>query len=131
MPDSELLQIAAIDAIANIEDRANAFLRLRDLVLAKSGIVTTSLKDLALPSVTIPLTYAVAYPAASMVNSISQSAPESIFEGFNYLTLVLSNWIVQWGGWFMLSITLGLSIVIWSLPRWTGRFRLIADNWPQ
>lgn len=130
VPMSDLMQIAAIDATAKEEQQAAGFRRLASIVLQKHEMVWEIIKKMVMPIASIPVTYAVAYPSAKMVNSLAEKAPPEMWHGLNYVTLLLSNWILDYGVVAMLVMILCGIGVAWVLPNVTGNFRVRLDNMP-
>lgn len=130
VPASDLMQLAAIDATAKEEQQAAGFRRLADIVLKKNEMMWDVIQKMAMPIASIPITYAVAYPAAKMVNSLEPKAPPELWTGLNLVTLVLSNWILDYGVLAMgFIVALGFATA-WALPNITGNMRLKVDNTP-
>jgi len=73
---------------------------------------------------------AICLVTANIIASIAQSAPPSVWVGFNgfvkdLASLINSQWAVMLGT--LVALT---AITVYSLPRWIGKFRLKADKLP-
>lgn len=130
VPGSDLMQIAAIDATSKEDQQAAGFRRLADVILQKSEMVWEVLKKMAMPILSVPVTYLVAYPSAKMINAIYEQSPPEIWKGLNWLSLVLSNWILDYG-LIAMAVLLVLGIALaFALPNVTGPVRVHLDNVP-
>lgn len=130
VPVADLMQLAAIDATAKEEQQAAGFRRLASIVLQKHEMLWDVLKKMLTPILSIPITYAVAYPAAKMVNSLYSKTPPEMWHGLNYVTLMLSNWILDDGVVGMGVMAACAVGIAWALPNVTGKVRLKLDNMP-
>lgn len=105
-----------------------AAVRLQTRML--SLMATYSAAPVAIGAICIVLIAVV----ADVLQSIDKSTPvyvrELVWGGFNALAKTITDVALQWGGVACVAIaTLGAA-ALWSLPRWTGAWRLRVDGWP-
>lgn len=132
MPERDAMMIGAVEHAGTRKAQALEALavatelqaQMRQAVLAQS--VT--------PLLIAPVCLIMISVVSDVILSIDRSTPvyvrDLIWTGFNGLAKQIADFATAHGGSAVAGLGLFLALAVWSLPRWTGRWRLRADKWP-
>lgn len=131
LPHSDRMLLAAVH---QAPDKAAALEALARAVEQQAAMRRELWRAAALPALIAPICIALITIIAQVIVSIDDSAPAVIrprlWTGFNGLARNLAEFSLRSGP---VVLVLGATLVVLltvSLPRWTGRMRLAADNLP-
>ena len=127
-PASDMMLLSAVDDAT--DGKAEALERAADAVDFQIRSFRTLMVSLATPAIALPLVGALCIITSEIIASIARDAPSSVWVGFNGLVRLIAEFInAHWGKVF-LAILASVVLIIWQLPRWTGSYRVKADNLP-
>lgn len=127
-PASDMMLLSAVDDAT--EGKAEALERAAEAVDFQIRSFKTLMISLATPAIALPLVGALCIITSEIIASIARDAPPSVWVGFNGLVRLIAEFInAHWGKVF-LGIVAAVVFIIWQLPRWTGPYRVKADNLP-
>lgn len=95
-----------------------------NLARAVRGAVVPSLIQIVL------LFAVIAVVALFIAPELRKVAPPSMWPPVTAFYFGMNDFIIAWGGWFVLGLVAFLAVAFWSFPRWTGSYRLMADRLP-
>ena len=127
-PASDMMLLSAVDDAT--EGKAEALERAAEAVDFQIRSFKTLMISLATPAIALPLVGALCIITSEIIASIARDAPPSVWVGFNGHVRLIAEFInAHWGKVF-LGIVAAVVFIIWQLPRWTGPYRVKADNLP-
>ena len=131
VPRSDAMLLAAVDRAA---DKPQALRALADAIDKQQQMVRLMLSYSALPTITIPICYALISLLGKVILVIDEATPvyaqDALWEGMNGWARVIAMFAQAWGAQTLLALGLVLGAVLWSLPRWRGASRLRVEAWP-
>jgi type II secretory pathway component PulF len=131
VPRSDAMLLTAVDRAA---DKPQALRALADAIDKQQQMVRLMLSYSALPTITIPICYALISLLGKVILVIDEATPvyaqDALWEGMNGWARVIAMFAQAWGAQTLLALGLGLGAVLWSLPRWRGASRLRVEAWP-
>lgn len=87
-------------------------------------------KEMVPPIVAVPCVGALCLIIADIVQGIARDAPPGVWDGFNgfvrWLSEVINSYALFIGG----GIAVGITVLLYLLPRWTGQWRYKAEGLP-
>ena len=131
VPRSDAMLLAAVDRAA---DKPQALRALADAIDKQQQMLRLMLSYSALPTITIPICYALISLLGKVILVIDEATPvyaqDALWEGMNGWARVIAMFAQAWGAQTLLALGLVLGAVLWSLPRWRGASRLRVEAWP-
>lgn len=131
MPQSDRMLLAAVH---QAPDKASALEALARAIEQQSVMRRELWRAAALPALIAPICIALIAIIAQVIVSIDESAPAVIrprlWSGFNGMARDLAEFSLHRGPLLLILGLGGVVLLATSLPRWTGRARLVADNLP-
>jgi type II secretory pathway component PulF len=131
VPRSDALLLAAVDRAA---DKSQALLALADAIDRQRQMQRVLVSSAALPAITIPICFALIALLGRVILVVDQSTPEyareALWEGVNGWARVVATFSEDWGPQVLLLVTALQALVLWTLPRWRGAWRLRVESWP-
>lgn len=127
VPKSDLMLLRAVDD-ASAGRKVEALHAVVKAIEFQQRSIKTVLIQLGMPAIIVPGVGALSYVLALTVQQISTSSPPEVWEGFNGFVKWLALFLLHNGLWVMLGTAVFIAVFIWSLPRWTGKWRLKADD---
>ncbi len=127
-------EVMLIDAgqTAGAAGLARGFARAAELMERQRGIRSLLWKELSYPLTLMALAagFLIMIATSLMPRFAALSDPET-WEGAGAMLYAASSFIASWkGAALALVLALTASACAWSLPRWTGRLRMLADRLP-
>jgi type II secretory pathway component PulF len=131
VPRSDAMLLTAVDRAA---DKPQALRALADAIDKQQQMLRLMLSYSALPTITIPICYALISLLGKVILVIDEATPvyaqDALWEGMNGWARVIAMFAQAWGAQTLLALGLVLGAVLWSLPRWRGASRLRVEAWP-
>jgi type II secretory pathway component PulF len=131
VPRSDAMLLTAVDRAA---DKPQALRALADAIDKQQRMVHLMLSYSALPTITIPICYALISLLGKVILVIDEATPvyaqAALWEGMNGWARAIAMFAQIWGAQTLLALGLALGAVLWSLPRWRGASRLRVEAWP-
>jgi type II secretory pathway component PulF len=131
VPRSDAMLLTAVDRAA---DKPQALRALADAIDKQQQMVRLMLSYSALPTITVPICYALISLLGKVILVIDEATPvyaqDALWEGMNGWARVIAMFAQAWGAQTLLALGLALGVVLWSLPRWRGASRLRVEAWP-
>lgn len=131
VPRSDAMLLTAVDRAA---DKPQALRALADAIDKQQQMVRLMLSYSALPTITVPICYALISLLGKVILVIDEATPvyaqDALWEGMNGWARVIAMFAQAWGAQTLLALGLALGAVLWSLPRWRGASRLRVEAWP-
>ena len=131
VPRSDAMLLTAVDRAA---DKPQALRALADAIDKQQQMLRLMLAYSALPTLTIPICYALIALLGRVMLVIDQATPvyaqDALWDGMNGWARAIAAFAQAWGTQTLLALGLGLGAVLWSLPRWRGAARLRVEPWP-
>jgi len=131
VPRSDAMLLTAVDRAA---DKPQALRALAEAIDKQQQMVRLMLSYSALPTITIPICYALISLLGKVILVIDEATPvyaqDALWEGMNGWARVIAMFAQAWGAQTLLALGLALGAVLWSLPRWRGASRLRVEAWP-
>jgi type II secretory pathway component PulF len=131
VPRSDAMLLTAVDRAAG---KPQALRALADAVDKQQQMLRLMLSHSALPTVTIPICYALISLLGKVILVIDDATPiyarEALWEGMNGWARAIAAFAEAWGAQASIALGLALVAVLWSLPRWRGASRLRVEGWP-
>ncbi len=131
VPRSDAMLLAAVDRAA---DKPQALRALADAIDKQQQMLRLMLSYSALPTITIPICYALIALLGKVILVIDDATPvyarEALWEGMNGWARAIATFAEAWGAQTSIALGLALVAVLWSLPRWRGASRLRVEGWP-
>jgi len=131
VPRSDAMLLTAVDRAA---DKPQALRALAEAIDKQQQMVRLMLSYSALPTITIPICYALISLLGKVILVIDEATPvyaqDALWEGMNGWARVIAMFAQAWGAQTLLALGLVLGAVLWSLPRWRGASRLRVEAWP-
>ncbi len=131
VPRSDAMLLTAVDRAA---DKPQALRALADAIDKQQQMLRLMLSYSALPTITIPICYALISLLGKVILVIDEATPvyaqDALWEGMNGWARVIAMFAQAWGAQTLLALGLALGAVLWSLPRWRGASRLRVEAWP-
>ena len=131
VPRSDAMLLAAVDRAA---DKPQALRALADAIDKQQQMLRLMLSYSALPTMTIPICYALIALLGKVILVIDDATPvyaqDALWEGMNGWAKVIAIFAQAWGAQTLAVLGVALAAVLWSLPRWRGPFRLRVEAWP-
>lgn len=126
-PASDRMLLAAVDDAekkpAALESAADAIdFQVRSLKILAS--------NLAVPAISLPVVGVICLVSADIIALIVKSAPPAIWVGFNGGVRFVAEVVNDYWIHVLVALVVLVASFVSSLPRWTGRIRLKADNLP-
>lgn len=124
----ESMLIAAGEQSGTVENSLRAAMRVMEAAKEIKGAV---FKGVAYPLVLVCVAFIVLYIFGfKVVPEFTKIVPAEKFHGLAAVLIGLSNfsrkWMFETAG-LVMALTVGF---VWSLPRWDGRLRILADRYP-
>lgn len=126
VPRGDLMLLGAVDDSVN--RKVEALLAVVKAIEFQNRSLKTLAFNLAMPAIIVPGVAILSYVMALTVKQIGNTAPPGVWEGFNGFVRWLSIFLLDNGLWVTLGVIALVSLFVYSLPRWTGNWRLKADN---
>lgn len=130
IPESDRMQIEAIDAKPDVREQAEGFRRLAVMTELRKGMLQGVWEKMATPLILIPLTYITALPTAQMITELTRDQDPSTITGMKLAGLLLGNFVVNYGVASLTLLGTALVALIYIFPNGTGRWRLRFDTIP-
>lgn len=131
VPAADRMMLASVGRAV---DKAAAFDALADAVSLQQRMRSVVLGQAVLPAAILVVSSIMIAIVARVLQSIDKSTPiyvrDEVWAGFNGLAKALADYSLNHGVASLLVITAGMALVLWSLPRWRGTWRLRADRLP-
>ncbi len=131
VPRSDAMLLTAVDRAA---DKPQALRALADAVDKQQQMLRLMLSYSALPTITIPICYALIALLGKVILVIDDATPvyarEALWEGMNGWARAIATFAEAWGAQTSIALGLALVAVLWSLPCWRGASRLRVEGWP-
>lgn len=131
MPRGDAMMLVGVDRADNKSEALNAMADAVDKQMAMKKVV---LGYSVLPVIMAPLCYALIMLLSQVILAIEKVTPpiarEALWEGTNGWAKVIAEVTQQYGLLMLGSLTVLLIAAVWSLPRWRGRGRLVAESLP-
>ena len=131
VPRSDAMLLTAVDRAA---DKPQALRALAEAIDKQQQMVRLMLSYSALPTITIPICYALISLLGKVILVIDEATPvyaqDALWEGMNGWARVIAMFAQAWGAQTLLALGLALGAVLWSLPRWRGASRMRVEAWP-
>jgi hypothetical protein len=130
-PAGDALMLAGVERAPRRAEALRSLAAAVRLQARMRGLMATySAAPVAIGAICIALIAVV----ADVLQSIDRSTPvyvrDIVWRGFNALAKGITDLAVQWGGSVALALAAAGALALWSLPRWTGAWRLRVDGWP-
>jgi type II secretory pathway component PulF len=131
VPRSDAMLLTAVDRAS---DKPQALRALADAIDKQQQMLRLMLSYSALPTITIPICYALIALLGKVILVIDEATPiyaqDALWEGMNGWARDIATFAEAWGAQTLLLLGVGLGAVLWSLPRWRGAWRLRVEAWP-
>lgn len=131
VPRSDAMLLTAVDRAA---DKPQALRALADAIDKQQQMLRLMLSYSALPTITIPICYALISLLGKVILVIDDATPvyarDALWEGMNGWARAIAAFAQAWGAQTSIALGLALAAVLWSLPRWRGASRLRVEGWP-
>ena len=131
VPRSDAMLLAAVDRAG---DKPQALRALADAIDKQQQMLRLMVACSALPGVTIPICYALISLLGQVILVIDDATPvyaqEALWEGMNGWARAIATFAQAWGAQASIALGAALVLVLWSLPRWRGTWRLRVEGWP-
>src|SRR5471032_2184741 len=131
VPRSDAMLLTAVDRAT---DKPQALRALSDAIDKQQQMLRLMLSYSALPTITIPICYALITLLGKVILVIDEATPvyarDALWDGMNGWARVIATFAQAWGTQTLLALGLALGAVLWSLPRWRGAARLRVEAWP-
>lgn len=132
MPERDAMMIAAVEHASVRKAQALQALAVATELQAqmRQAVIAQSFSPLLIAPVCLIMISVV----SDVILSIDRSTPvyvrDQVWTGFNGLAKQIADFSTTYGGTAVAALCALLALACWSLPRWTGRWRLHADKWP-
>ena len=131
VPRSDAMLLAAVDRAG---DKPQALRALADAIDKQQQMLRLMAASSALPCVTIPICYALISLLGKVILVIDDATPvyaqDALWEGMNGWARAIAAFAQAWGAQASIALGAALALVLWSLPRWRGTWRLRVEGWP-
>jgi type II secretory pathway component PulF len=131
VPRSDAMLLTAVDRAT---DKPQALRALADAIDKQQQMLRLMLAYSALPTITIPICYALIILLGKVILVIEEATPvyaqDALWEGMNGWARDIAAFAEAWGAQTLVLLGIGLGAVLWSLPRWRGAWRLRVEGWP-
>jgi type II secretory pathway component PulF len=131
VPRSDAMLLTAVDRAA---DKPQALRALADAIDKQQQMLRLMLSYSALPTITIPICYALITLLGKVMLVINEATPvyaqDALWEGMNGWARDIATFAEAWGAQTLALLGIGFGAVLWSLPRWRGAWRLRVEGWP-
>ena len=131
VPRSDAMLLTAVDRAA---DKPRALRALADAIDKQQQMLRLMLSYAALPTVTIPICYALITLLGKVILVIDDATPvyaqDALWEGMNGWARTIATFAEAWGAQTLTALGMALVAVLWSLPRWRGASRLRVEGLP-
>lgn len=127
VPDSDVMVISAIETQGEV-DKGLRF--LAKVVESQSEMRTTMIGALAMPALLIVMTFVfLAIMSFFVIPVFEQIAPPEKWDTIGKILYAISYVMTRYGV-LLLSALVGLGWrFVWSIPNWTGAYRLVLDRY--
>lgn len=131
MPTSDRLMLAAID---RAPDRPACLRALSVAVRQQQAIKQVVIEGAVLPGVMLPLSAILIWIMSDVMIAIDKSAPvyvrDALWVGWNLVAKVIAEFSMAYGIPTLALFGGAIGALLWSLPRWRGRYRLKVESLP-
>jgi type II secretory pathway component PulF len=131
MPRADAMLLTAVDRAG---DKPQALRALADAIDKQQQMLRLMLSYSALPTVTIPICYALITLLGQVILVIDDATPvyaqDALWDGMNGWARTIATFAQAWGAQTSIALAGVLGAVLWSLPRWRGASRLRVEGWP-
>lgn len=125
-PRSDQMLLSAVDDAGG--NKAVALERAADAVDFQIRGMKTLLKNLAMPTVALPIVGVMCVITSEIVVGIAKNSPPEIWKGFNGLVRWLAEWINTNALSILVAVVVLVAMTVYVLPRWKGPARLKVDK---
>jgi len=131
VPQSDAMMLTGVERSAN---KSESLLSLSQAVAHQNEMKKVMWMYSIMPLVILPICISLIVIMSGVIQEIDKGTPiyvrDQVWSGFNWLAKLVAD-IAYGYGLILLAIGAGLlGASVWSLPRWTGRSRLKADQFP-
>jgi type II secretory pathway component PulF len=131
VPRSDAMLLAAVDRAG---DKPQALRALADAIDKQQQMLRLMAARSALPAVTLPVCCVLIHLLGQVMLVIDDATPvvarEALWDGMNGWARAIAGFAQDWGAEASGALGLVLGLVLWSLPRWRGAWRLRVEGWP-
>ena len=131
VPRSDAMLLTAVDRAT---DKPQALRALADAIDKQQQMLRLMLSYSALPTITIPICYALIALLGKVILVIDEATPvyaqDALWDGMNGWARDIALFAEAWGAQTLVLLGLALATVLWSRPRWRGAWRLRVEGWP-
>lgn len=131
VPSSDNLMLLSVERAKN---KKAALLAMKSAIEQQAQMRKIALLASVLPLVVISLCGILIWTVSNLLKKLDESAPyyvrDLIWTGFNGLAKWVADVALDYGPGVLLASIVALVILVRSLPRWKGRWRLKAENLP-
>lgn len=126
-PRADALLLLSVDEAA---DKAQALEHAADAVAFQLQSFKLLLRHLLMPLVALPIVAALCIITANIIAGVAADAPPQIWSGFNGQVRAVAFFIQSHWPVLIAVLVITSALLVYSLPRWTGRLRLRFDELP-
>ena len=128
IPQDEFMAIEAIEGSSDFAGNLKEFLFLAE---KQKGIRGKIIGGLLYPAFLLSIvTGVIFYFGATVVPVLSGILPPERWAGAAYVLYLLSIFATDYILWVVGAVLLSIPVIVWTLPRWSGKSRIYADKLP-